>query len=139
MPRSILDAPTPSARASSFASPTMRAALTVMLALTGGCATSSINHYRAVAGAEEHCCDGLRDPTAQKACRADIPRPQGNELSPLNQETFTCVERHFRCDPATGHATRESTQQQFDCLNDLESTQQARGAATLTATAALAR
>jgi hypothetical protein len=36
------------------------------------------------------------------------------------------VERHFSCDPNTGRATRDSAQQQLDCLNDLESTQQAR-------------
>ena len=65
------------------------------------------------------------DPNAQQACLADIPRTQ-DETSPINQETFQCVEKHFTCDPATGRATRDSAQQQLDCLNDLESTQQAR-------------
>ena len=74
---------------------------------------------------QEQCCNRLADPNAQHACLADIPRTQ-DETSPINQETFQCVEKHFSCDPATGRATRDSAQQQLDCLNDLESTQQAR-------------
>ena len=65
------------------------------------------------------------DPNAKQACLADIPRTQDETLN-INQETFQCVEKHFACDPASGRATRESAQQQLDCLNDLESTQQAR-------------
>ena len=65
------------------------------------------------------------DANAQQACLVDIPRTQ-DEASAINQETFQCVSKHFICDPATGRATRDSAQQQLDCLNDLESTQQAR-------------
>jgi hypothetical protein len=89
------------------------------------CATTDTNHYRPALANQEACCHGLRDPNAQRACLADIPRTQ-DEGSPINQETFQCVERFFACDPQTGRATRDSAQQQLDCLNDLESTQQAR-------------
>ena len=83
------------------------------------------NHYRLALTDEEACCGSLRDPAARSGCVAAIPRAQGDETSALNQETFACVHRHFRCDPATGHATRESAQLQLDCLNDLESTKSA--------------
>ena len=89
------------------------------------CATTS-NQYRASLASTESCCNRLADPAARNACLTDIPRPQGDEMSTLNQETFACVQRNFRCDGATGRATRESAQQQLDCLNDLESTQQSR-------------
>ena len=90
------------------------------------CATTSTNLYRASLAAEEDCCAHLTDANAQAACRSEIPRPKGNETAQLNQETFACVRGHFRCDPATGRPTRESAQQQLDCLNDLSSTQSAR-------------
>ena len=97
------------------------------LALAASCATAPpVNHYRNTLSAEQSCCNRLGDPAAQRTCLADIPQPQGDEVSALNQETFACVHRFFRCDLATGRATRESAQQQLDCLNDLESTQQAR-------------
>ena len=101
-----------------------------MLALSlvvgaAACATTDTNHDKPALVNQEQCCNGLRDANAQKACLADIPRTQ-DETSPINQETFQCVESRFACDPATGRATRDSAQQQLDCLNDLESTQQAR-------------
>ena len=98
------------------------------LSLVGiaACATTdTANHYRPALASQEQCCQRLPDPNAQRACLADIPRTQ-DETSTINQETFQCVERHFACDPQTGKATRDSAQQQLDCLNDLESTQQAR-------------
>jgi hypothetical protein len=88
---------------------------------TGACATTDVTHYRNALAGEERCCAGLRDPGARNACLADIPRTD-DEASAINQETFQCVERHFRCDPATGRSTRDSAQLQLDCLNDLEST-----------------
>jgi hypothetical protein len=100
----------------------------IVLALTvtaGACATTDVNHYRPALSAQEQCCNRVQDPNGKQACLADIPRTQ-DETSSINQETFQCVEKHFACDPATGRATRDSAQQQLDCLNDLESTQQAR-------------
>jgi hypothetical protein len=101
-----------------------RTALALALATTA-CATTNANHYRPALATAERCCEGLSDASARSACLADVPRTE-DEASPINQETFQCIERHFRCDPATGRATRESAQAQLDCLNDLESTQQAR-------------
>jgi hypothetical protein len=100
--------------------------LLLSLAVFGSaCATTDTNVYRPAVSSQEQCCQKLGDPNAQHACLADIPRTQ-DETSPINQETFQCVAKHFACDPATGRATRDSAQQQLDCLNDLESTQQAR-------------
>jgi hypothetical protein len=93
--------------------------------LVSACATTETNYYRTTLAVQEKCCGGLTDPAARNACLGELPRPQ-DETSPINQETFQCVARHFKCDAATGRATRESAQYQLDCLNDLESTQQAR-------------
>ena len=100
--------------------------LMLSLAVLGpACATTETNLYRPAVANQEQCCRKLADANAQQACLVDIPRTQ-DESSAINQETFQCVEKHFTCDPATGRATRDSAQQQLDCLNDLESTQQAR-------------
>jgi hypothetical protein len=93
--------------------------------LASACATTQTNYYRTTLVDQDKCCRGLADPAARNACLADLPRTQ-DETSQINQETFQCVARHFKCDAATGKATRESAQLQLDCLNDLESTQQAR-------------
>jgi hypothetical protein len=103
----------------------LRAIFLTLAVTAGACATTDVNHYRPALSSQEQCCNGLRDANAKQACLADIPRTQ-DETSAINQETFQCVEKHFTCDPATGRATRDSAQQQLDCLNDLESTQQAR-------------
>ena len=100
--------------------------LMLSLAVLGpACATTDTNHYRPAVVNQEQCCRKLADANAQQACLVDIPRTQ-DETSAINQETFQCVAKHFDCDPATGRATRDSAQRQLDCLNDLESTQQAR-------------
>jgi hypothetical protein len=99
--------------------------MTAAVCAVAGCATTDVNHYKPALASQEQCCNRLADPNAKQACLADIPRTQ-DETSNINQETFQCVEKHFSCDPATGRATRDSAQQQLDCLNDLESTQQAR-------------
>jgi len=99
--------------------------LALPMVVAAACATTDTNHYRPALTSQEQCCQKLADANAQHACLADIPRTQ-DETSPINQETFQCVERHFACDPGTGRATRDSAQQQLDCLNDLESTQEAR-------------
>ena len=97
----------------------------VIVGSVAGCATTDTNHYKPALVSQEQCCNRLADANAKQACLADIPRTQ-DEASTINQETFQCVEKNFSCDPATGRATRDSAQQQLDCLNDLESTQQAR-------------
>jgi hypothetical protein len=105
----------------------LRALLGVLAALSLiGCATTAQNNYRTAVAAQQTCCNGLTDPNARNACLTDIPRVQGEETSALNQETFGCVARNFRCDAQAGKATHESAQVQLDCLNDLESTQQAQ-------------
>jgi hypothetical protein len=103
----------------------LRAIVLALAVTAGACATADVNHYRPALSSQEQCCNRLPDASAKQACLADIPRTQ-DETSAINQETFQCVEKHFACDPATGRATRDSAQQQLDCLNDLESTQQAR-------------
>ena len=99
--------------------------LSLSLFWVGACATSDVNHYKPALANQEQCCNRVADANAKQACLTDIPRTQ-DESSNINQETFQCVAKHFTCDPATGRATRDSAQQQLDCLNDLESTQQAR-------------
>jgi hypothetical protein len=100
--------------------------LMLSLAVLGpACATTDTNHYRPALSNQEQCCRKLADANAQQACLVDIPRTQ-DETSPINQETFQCVSQYFVCDSATGRATKDSAQRQLDCLNDLESTQQAR-------------
>jgi hypothetical protein len=107
--------------------PLVALAFTLALALAAACATTSGNPYRASLDRQTSCCDGLRDQRARQACLAEIPRTQGDETSALNRETFSCVEKYFSCDPATGRATRTSAQRQLDCLSDLESTQREQG------------
>ena len=103
---------------------TLRALVLSLLAVSA-CATTDVNHYKPALASQELCCNKLGDPNAKQACLSDIPRTQ-DETSSINQETFQCVQNNFTCDPATGRATRDSAQKQLDCLNDLESTQQAR-------------
>jgi hypothetical protein len=110
----------------------------VSLGLAEGCATSDTSHYKTALASQQSCCDKLADANAKQACLADIPRTQ-DEASSINQETFQCVAKHFSCDPATGRASRDSAQQQLDCLNDLESTQQARNETPAAATPAAAK
>lgn len=110
---------------SSTGSASLAAIAVAALALVSACATTEPNYYRTTLTGQEKCCGGLADPTARNACLAELPRTQ-DEMSQINRETFQCVARHFRCDAATGRATRDSAQLQLDCLNDLESTQQAR-------------
>jgi hypothetical protein len=110
----------------------VRLTLFAAFVFAAACATTSGNPYRTSLDRQAGCCDGLRDPRARQACLAEIPRTQGDETSALNRETFTCVVRHFQCDPASGRATRASAQLQLDCLNDLESTQRAQGTVATT-------
>jgi hypothetical protein len=90
------------------------------------CGAAAPNYYRSAVARQEQCCGGLADPAAKEACLAQVLRvdDESVELSPVNQETFQCVDRHFRCEPTTGRATPESSQAQLDCLNDLGSTPQ---------------
>ncbi len=92
---------------SAFSFASVCCASVVVMAL--GCATATTNHYRPAIASQEQCCDRLADPNARNACRGEIPRTQ-DEASPINQETFQCVAKHFSCDPTTGRATRDSAQ-----------------------------
>src|SRR5690349_7521957 len=71
--------------------------LSLPLAAAAACATTGTNHYRPAVSSQESCCHRLADPNAQRACLAEIPRTQ-DETSPINQETFQCVEKYFACD-----------------------------------------
>jgi hypothetical protein len=86
-----------------------------------GCGAAATNYYRTAVAKQEQCCDGLADAAAREACRAQILRvdSESAESTDVNQQTFECVDRHFRCDAATGRATQDSAQNQLDCLNDL--------------------
>ena len=86
-----------------------------------GCGGAATNYYTSAVTRQEQCCDGLADSAARDECRAGIRRVDTETAAntEFNQQTFRCVERYFRCDAATGRATRESAQDQLDCLNDL--------------------
>ena len=89
------------------------------------CATTDTNHYRPAVANQEQCCRKLADANAQQACLVDIPRTQ-DEASPINQETFQCVAKTSPAIPQPGARRGTPRSKQLDCLNDLESTQQAR-------------
>jgi hypothetical protein len=86
-----------------------------------GCGGATVNYYTSAVTRQEQCCDGIADAAAREACRAQIRRVDGESVAntDVNQETFACIDRYFRCDAATGRATRDSAQAQLDCLNDL--------------------
>jgi hypothetical protein len=97
--------------------------LVAALAVTAlGCgAAATTNYYATAITQQERCCDGLADAAAREECRTQIRRVDSETAAntDVNQQTYECVDRHFQCDSATGRATRESAQAQFDCLNDL--------------------
>ena len=87
------------------------------------CGGAATNYYQTAVVKQEDCCGRLVDPAAVTACREGIPRADNPaaETSPVNQDTFQCVDRYFTCDPATGRATQPSAQAQLDCITDLGS------------------
>jgi hypothetical protein len=104
---------------------TARTAALILVAATAaaalGCGGAATNYYTSAVTRQEQCCDGLTDAAAREACRTEIRRVDSEAAAntDVNQQTFECVDRYFRCDAATGRATRESAQSQLDCLNDL--------------------
>ena len=80
------------------------------------------NYYRKATSMREACCQALADPTARQSCLDKIERigdPKA-EQSSVNQATFRCVAKRFVCDRSNGQATRDSAQEQLNCLNALE-------------------
>src|SRR5687768_3302784 len=92
--------------------------LALALAACGGKSLS--DPYQQATSEQEACCENLqgadRDQCMQQIVRVDDPNVA---KSSANQETYRCIERHFTCDPSTGHASQESAQEQYDCIADL--------------------
>jgi hypothetical protein len=93
------------------------AALTLVAACGGG---KRADRYAAATNLQEACCEHLAA-DARASCLQAIVRAPDPDVAkaPANQATFACVQEHFVCDPATGHATAESAQAQLDCIQDL--------------------
>lgn len=93
-----------------------------MLALVlGACGGGSKGDtYAAATSAQETCCEHL-DGAARDQCLAQVVRVDDPEVAKtdVNRATFACVRDHFVCDKATGLATAESRQAQYDCMQDL--------------------
>jgi hypothetical protein len=70
--------------------------------------------------AQSQCCEHLSG-AARDQCLSDLVTVQDPAVAtmPQNQDTYACVQEHFACDPATGHATVASAQSQLDCIQDL--------------------
>lgn len=97
----------------------LRAWIVITLAACGGGHRGDT--YARATQAEEQCCESLTGAT-RDACLANIVRVADPEVqrTPANQDQYACVQEHFICDPATGHATRASAQAQLDCIQDLD-------------------
>ncbi len=93
--------------------------LATALAACGG--ASHTGTYQHAVSKQEACCNGQADSAARQSCLDHIVRVDDPEVqkSDANLATYSCIERHFTCDPATGSATKESAQAQLDCINDL--------------------
>lgn len=92
---------------------------TILLAVACGGGGAKGDTYARGTQVQEACCEKApgRDACLQQVVRVDDKAVAG---SPLNQQTFACVVDHFTCDPATGHATRDSAQAQLECIQDLQ-------------------
>lgn len=97
------------------------AGLAAALAATTGCGGGSRGDtYAKATSAQEACCENLQG-TARDQCLQQIVRVDDPDVAKTgaNQATYACVERHFVCDPSTGHASKESAQEQYDCIAEL--------------------
>ena len=94
--------------------------LAAALAACGG--ASHTGSYEHAVSKQEACCNGVTDPSAKQSCLDHIVRVDDPEVqkSDANLATYSCIERNFVCDSATGSATKESAQKQLDCVNDLQ-------------------
>ena len=105
------------------ARPTTLARLGLAFALALAAACGGGHHtdtYRAATSQQEACCEHLAG-APRDQCLAEIVRVDDERVaqSRENQRSYACVQRHFRCDAATGRATAESNQAQLDCIQDL--------------------
>jgi hypothetical protein len=96
------------------------AAAALALAALAACGGRHTDSYQQATSKQETCCEHLTG-AERDQCLAQIVRvgDPGVAASDANQATYRCVEDHFACDPASGHATRESAQEQYDCIADL--------------------
>src|SRR5262249_9802206 len=99
---------------------TLRVLLFSVLAACGGGSGHKQDTYARATDAQQTCCEHLQgDPRA--SCLQQIVRVEDfAQKSSVNQSTYGCVVDHFTCDPATGHATKDSAQAQIDCIQDLQ-------------------
>lgn len=95
-------------------------ALVPLLACGGSAKKGS---YQRAIGKQEQCCQGLQDDRQRAECMDSIVRvgDESAEDHDINEATFRCVERSFVCEPQTGRATQEASQEAFDCISDLGS------------------
>lgn len=91
-----------------------------LVAACGGGGGARVDRYARATNLQEKCCEHLAG-DARTACLQDIVRAPSADVAsaPANQATYACVQEHFVCDPATGHATAESAQSQLDCIQEL--------------------
>lgn len=93
-----------------------------LAAATGACGGGGgrTDSYQKATSKQESCCEHLegapRDQCLGQIVRVDDPAVATTDA---NQDTYRCVESNFTCDPATGHATQESAQAQYDCIASL--------------------
>lgn len=69
----------------------------------------------------EACCERVQGP-GRDECLAEIPRvaDRAAQRTATNQQTYACIVDRFTCDPATGRATPDSAQAQYDCIAELQ-------------------
>jgi hypothetical protein len=94
------------------------AAIALVTACGGGKKTDTYARANDVQG---QCCEHLKG-APRDQCVKGIVRIDDNAVaqSTVNQATYACVAKHFVCDPATGHPTQQSAQQQLECIQDLQ-------------------
>lgn len=97
-----------------------RLALALVLVLAACGSSNKGDTYAAATSAQEACCEHL-DGEPRDQCLAQVVRVDDPEVAKtdVNRATFACVRDHFACDKATGQATAESRQAQYDCMQDL--------------------
>jgi len=98
----------------------LRLWIAITLAACGGGGKHS-DTYTTATQAQEQCCENLKGP-GRDECLQKIVRVSDPEVAKTkaNQQQYACVQEHFTCDPATGHATQASAQAQLDCIQDLQ-------------------
>jgi hypothetical protein len=91
----------------------------ILLAACGGGGHKQDTYARGT-DVQQACCEHLQG-DSRSSCLQQIVRVEDfAQKSAANQSTYGCVVDHFACDPATGHATKDSAQAQIDCIQDLQ-------------------